>query len=461
MFKIILALVIAFVLPPARSIFSAPALRPATPPQSPVPPQDAQIEWSRHYLSGYSPEYDYPFAIAVDSAGNAHVTGGSWGPDMLPDIATIQYSTTGVTQWARRYNGRGDSWDQGKAIALDASGNVYVTGETYSAQTDFDYVTIKYDPSGMQRWVATYDGPGSSEDSAVAIAVDTTGSVYVTGYSGGSGTFYDYATVKYDSLGQQQWVARFNGAGNTKDIASGLALDGSGNIYVTGSSGEGSNNLSDYVTVKYDPSGVQQWVGRYTNLYDYARAIAVDASGNAYVTGSSYGSGTYYDYATVKYTSTGMQSWVARYHGPGGSDDNAYAVKVDASGNVYVTGESVGPGTSTDYATLKYSAAGVQQWVRRYDGPGNTVDGAVALVIDNSGRIHVTGGSRGSNLVDDFATVTYSTAGEELRVVRYHGEGDTYDLATAIGVDAQGSVYVTGYSSQLGMRLFSTIKLVK
>ena len=89
------------------------------PAQSAMPPLGDQIEWVEHYVSSYMPAFDYPHAIAVDASGNVLVTGGSEGPDQLPDITTIQYSRTGQTQWVRRLDGRGDSWDQGQAIAVD------------------------------------------------------------------------------------------------------------------------------------------------------------------------------------------------------------------------------------------------------------------------------------------------------------------------------------------------------
>jgi len=149
--------------------------------------------------------------------------------------------------------------------------------------------------------------------------------------------------------------------------------------------------------VKYNASGVQQWVARYDgpgSSDDGATAIAVDGSGNVYVTGISYGSGTSYDYATVKYNASGVQQWVARYDGPGSYDDGATAVAVDGSGNVYVTGESFGSGTFFDYATVKYNASGVQQWVARYDGPGSSDDGAAAIAVDGSGNVYVTGTAR-------------------------------------------------------------------
>jgi hypothetical protein len=288
---------------------------------------DPQVDWVRNYTSGYEPEFAFAYATSVDGSGNVYVTGSSYGENELPDYATIKYSSSGEKLWAKRYNGPGDNWDSATELVLDAAGNVYVTGHSYGPD-GFDYVTIKYSPAGAQEWVATYDGPVHSEDWPNALAVDAAGNVYVTGWSGGDSTFFDYATVKYNASGTQEWAVRYNGPGNTKDRAWGLGVDHSGNVYVTGDSGEGSQNLSDYVTVKYDASGAQQWTARYSNSYDYATDLAVDPAGNVSVTGYSFGSGTYYDYATVSYSPVGVERWVARYDG-GVADDLPHHLTTD------------------------------------------------------------------------------------------------------------------------------------
>ena len=334
------------------------------------------------------------------------------------DYATVEYDSSGVEQWVARYNSPGNDCDQANAIALDNSGNIYVTGYSEGSGTYYDYATVKYDSSGVEQWVRRYNGPGNSWDEAYAIALDNSGNAYVTGGSVGSGASYDYATVKYDSSGVEQWVARYNGPGNWRDYAWAIALDNSGNVYVTGGSW-GSGTFHDYATVKYDSSGVVQWVARYngpTNYDDRARAIALDNSGNIYVTGGSRVSGTSYDYATVKYDSSGVEQWVERYNGPGDSLDYAYAIALDDSGNVYVTGGSVGSGTYSDYATVKYDSSGVEQWVERYNGPGDSLDYAYAIALDNSGNIYVTGRSMGSGTGPDYATIKYLQVGVEEEV---------------------------------------------
>jgi hypothetical protein len=315
------------------------------------------------------------------------------------------------TAWVRRYNGPGNSYDEARSIAVDGQGNVYVTGKSYGSGTGYDYATIKYNSLGVQQWVQRYDGPGNYYDMAYAIAVDGLGNVYVTGYSWGSGTAYDYATIKYNSAGVQQWVQRYDGPGNDYDCAYAIALDGAENVYVTGYS-IGSGISSDYATIKYDSAGVQQWVQRYDGPgndygYDYAYAIAVDGQGNVYVTGTSPDSGTYKDYATIKYNSNGVQQWVARYNGPGNDWDEAYAIAVDGAGNVYVIGYSIGSGTTEDYATIKYNSNGVQQWVQRYNGPGNSYDVARSLAVDGQENVYVTGYSIGSGTSEDYATIKY------------------------------------------------------
>jgi uncharacterized delta-60 repeat protein len=389
------------------------------------------------------------------------VTGGSHGLGTDLDYATIKYTSAGQQQWVARYNGPANGWDRAAAITRDSAGNVYVTGQSLGLGTDYDYATIKYNSAGQKQWVARYNGPGSGEDDAVAVATDGSGNVYVTGQSIGAGTYADYATIKYNSAGQQQWVARYHRL--VSDLAKAIAVDSSGNVYVTGrSTGAGTN--WDYATVKYNSAGQQQWVARYNgpgNGWDEAHAISVDGSGNVYVTGHSAAANLAPDYATIKYNSAGERKWVVRYNGPGNWVDQALAIAVDSSGSVYVTGQSDDTRFFLDYATIKYNSAGQKQWVTRYNGTGNHNDAAFAIAIDSSGNVYVTGSSDGT-ISSDYATVKYSPAGQEQWAARYNGPGRGYDYAEGIVVDGSGNVYVTGPS--VGQRTgfdYATIKYVQ
>jgi len=364
------------------------------------------------------------------------------------------------TAWVRTYNGQGDSSDQATAIAVDGSGNVYVTGRSVSSGTDWDYATIKYDPDGDTAWLRRYDGPANSVDWALAIAIDGSGNVYVTGKSYSSGTDFDYATIKYYPDGDTAWLRRYDGPGNSVDYASAIAVDGSGNVYVTGGI-QVSGSGGDYATIKYDSDGDTVWVRTYSgsgNSDDVASAIAVDGSGNVYVTGGSNVSGYYYDYATIKYYPNGDIAWVRRY-GSGSTYTGAYAIAVDGSGNVYVTGYSAGSGTGTDYATIKYYPNGDTAWLRRYDGPANSWDGAFAIAVDDSDNVYVTGYSYDSLTSNDYATIKYYPDGDTAWIIRYNGSGNGSDGASAIAVDGSGNVYVTGWSYSSGTDWdYATIK---
>jgi hypothetical protein len=187
----------------------------------------------------------------------------------------------------------------------------------------------------------------------------------------------------------------------------------------------------------------------------------VDGSGAVLVTGSSTGSGGDVDYATIKYSGAGVPLWTNRYNGPGNTNDSAEALAVDGNGNVFVTGTSTGIGSGSDYATVKYSSAGMALWTNRYDGPANSDDAASALAVDASGNIFVTGSSTGKGgLLDDlgldYATIAYSNAGVPLWTNRYDGSGR--DEAVAVAVDASGNVFVTGWSFYVTDADFATIK---
>ena len=291
----------------------------------------------------------------------------------------------------------------GGLVALDDAGNVFVTGSSFGG----DYVTTKFNSTGLQQWIQYYNGTGNSTDFPSSIAVDKSGNVYVTGSS--SGIEYDYATIKYNTVGDSLWVARFNGQGvnYSHEEVSSIAVDDSGYVYVTGLSG----TPGDFATIKYDSAGDSVWVRKYNgpgNPTDYAASIAVDEAGNVYVTGYSYGSGTNGEYATIKYNSYGDSVWVKRYSGPGNSYGFGRALAIDDSGNVYVTGYCTGNGTAYDYTTIKYNSTGVQQWIESYNGPGNSHDYSVSIAADNSGNVYVTGYSYGDGTDYDFATIKYS-----------------------------------------------------
>ncbi|HJY63357.1 MAG TPA: SBBP repeat-containing protein [Ignavibacteria bacterium] len=417
-------------------------------------------DWVTRF-NGTGNNMDIANAIVVDGSGNVYVTGHSIGSGTSYDYVTIKYNSNGVMQWSQMYNGTGNAEDFARSIAVDGSGNVYVTGGSRGSGTFDDYVTIKYNTDGVWQWGQAYNGPGDGDDEAKSIAVDGAGNVYVTGQSFGSGTLFDYATIKYNSDGVEQWVQRYHGPGDGSDRAYSIAVDGSGNVYVTGES-PGSGSGKDYATIKYSSDGTGLWLQRYNgtgNSDDAALSIAVDVSGNVYVTGDSWGSGgTGSDYATIKYNTDGYGQWVQIYNGPPGTGlDFAFSIAVDGSGNVYVTGNSSGIGTGPDYATIKYNSAGVMQWTSRYNGPANNFDYAYSIALDGSGNAYVTGRSSGSGTGSDYATIRYNSDGTEQWVQRYT-ELD-YDWASSIAVDGSGNVYVTGRSSGSGTSEdYATIK---
>lgn len=207
-----------------------------------------------------------------------------------------------------------------------------------------------------EKWVKRFNGPARYNDYANAVAVDGAGNIYVTGECPGLGTYRDIVTVKYNSAGKQVWVRTYRGPFKGDDAGQAIAVDAAGNVYVAGYS-TGKNTGHDLTAIKYNGAGKQLWVGRYDGPVsgnDYGRAIAVDAAGNAYVTGESVGNATGRDIATVKFDKLGQQIWVKRYNGPGNGDDAPSGIAVDKAGNVIVTGFSLGRGTGDDYVVIKY-----------------------------------------------------------------------------------------------------------
>ena len=403
-------------------------------------------------------------------------------------------------QWVSRYNGTGNGNDGATSIVVDDSGNVYVTGNSPGNGTGTDCATIKYNSAGVQQWVQRYNGPGNSSDVALSIGVDNSGNVYVAGCSVGSGTGNDYLAIKYNSNGDTLWVRRYNGTANTDDNALSAAIDGMGNVHLTGYTIDPYTGWSTiYLTIKYNSAGVLQWVNRaagYPSFTCKALSITLDYSGNVYVTGQT-GNDTSFvinrsDWLTVKYNSGGGELWRVYQDGPltlQNSEDYAYSVGVDNLGYVYVSGHCLEwewPFTSYDL-TLSYPSGG--GWYN-YDWPdylfssfapdnlgnmyainsGTTAKLRVmypgpiwskpfggtcnSIALDSSNNVHVTG-SRGG----DYGTIKYNSSGVQQWVHGYNGPGNSGDGASSIAVDNSGNVYVTGSSAGSGTGSdYATIK---
>jgi hypothetical protein len=292
---------------------------------------------------------------------------------------------------------------------VDSGGNVVVTGgssDSYSGL--YAYATVKYNSDGIEQWRSVRDDDHNSNDFATSVALDASGNVYVTGVSG---AWYApwllvgdrITTVKYDTAGATLWRASYEAPpGYSLVKAAGMAVDNSGNVFVAGSVGLSGYELPSFfrsdsiAIVKYASNGATQWVRNYDarDRTMEASGVTMDDPGNLYLVGAT-GRYPHTDFAAIKYSSSGFILWESSSSGPGSSSDFVSAMEIDASGNVYVTGSSKGAGTRWDYLTVKFDPAGNQLWSARYDGPAQRSDHPVAMAVDNSGNVFVTGSSEG------------------------------------------------------------------
>jgi len=422
---------------------------------------NAQIsqQWAARYNNGSTDQCN---AMTVDAAGNVYLTGSSRSGGMFTeDIATIKYNSSGTMLWTKRYVGSGYGEDHGYAIAVDASGNVYVTGRTWiDAASNNDIITIKYNSAGDSIWVKKYNGSKSNHDEAFAICLDASGNVYITGSSAGTvgpnGIFDDLVVIKYNSSGVQQFAFRYNGSSGGFDKGNSIAVDISGNIYAVGTSWGGSGTPGsgfDMVAIKLNSIGVSQWINRYSstgNGDDALLDLVIEPLGTLYATGYETNIASDKDYKTLKISSTGALMWSNTYNGPGNSADLACSITTDRSGNIYVTGKSYG-GLSTDYdiATVKYNSAGVQVWANSFNGSSSSNDEGKAITTDTSGNVYVTGFSTNTTTAQDYQTIKYNTSGVLQWEIKYTNSGaaGSSDQAISIYANDAGNVYVAGMSA--------------
>ena len=417
-----------------------------------LPAEELLEEWRVTYDGPGQEQYagDCAWAMAGDQYGNVYVVGASCGSGSYEDYITIKYDSHGSELWTAIYNGPANVSDSAEAVAVDVHGNVYVTGMSDGLGTSYDFATIKYDADGHQEWVARYDGGTYDPDRAYAIVLDDSGNVYVAGQSGFS-PYSDYATIKYSNDGEERWVARYDGPTHGSDWAFSIALDVDGNVCVAGTS-QGSGTGDDIVTVKYDPTGREEWVARYNGPMNEDISygpVRTDAAGAVYTAGQSKREESGKDWIIIKYKPGGDEEWIAWHTGPGIGADYLNDMVVSGSGEVWVTGGATSDSTGKDLATIKYDRLGEEVWVATYDGPVSGNDIGFRLALDCNRHVWVAGVSDGDGTDWDWATIRHDSSGQQLAVARYDGVGSDTDAPHGLVVDDVGSAYVTGRSSVL------------
>ena len=393
----------------------------------------------------------------VDSEGNVYVTGSQRS---LPfpgqasiEAVTVKYNTLGELQWIQNYRATGNNGAFGRAVHVDAAGNVYVTGESaiYSGGANKALI-IKYSPSGTQLWSYLF-AYSSAYNGGMDIITDADGNVYVTGeYATNVITYNNIFLVKFSPSGSliNQTFYHSGSEGARK-----IGMDGSGKIIIGGSLND--DDSTAFIALKYEQNLDLVWASRWGNGVGNVNKIdmKIDINSNILLAGTN---SLAIDYYLVKYDPAGSVQWGRNYNSAQGND-KANAVDCDNSGNVYVTGTTGGPGfpLTEKITTVKYLPDGTQAWVRSFDG-GAAPDGYSGYDndVDDSANIVVTGVKYSTS---DIVTLKYDQAGNLSWSINYNGTGNSSDLGVSVATDGNGNVYTSGNS--LGISSGYDIAVIK
>ena len=417
--------------------------------------------WIRYY-DGPGHGIDVAQAIAIDASGNVYVTGESMDATGRYDYATVAYSPTGDTLWVRRFNGAADNEDYAKRVAVDQYGNVYVGGSSITdINCGYDFVTVKYSPLGNLLWTAVYNGFGGySAEMFAALALDAFDNVLVTGYSNGSfqdDPNDDFALVKYSPSGVALDTAR---GGAQQFSPTGLACDNAGNAFVTGA---GIHDGGQYlVSFAFNGSGYTAgplWHFGTAHSVNAGRAITVDGSSNFYTTGRVFENGTAY-FTVIKYDPNENEQWATHCNGPNGNSGEPFALVVDAQGRVFATGRNWRGTLDQHIFTAAYAPNGDTLWTAYYDDDTGD-ETALGIILDSAGSVIVTGYDCINRYNTDIVAIAYDVDGKRKWVYTYNGPSDAHDYGNAIAADHKGSIYVAGQVTRPGNQQdFVVIKLV-
>ncbi|APV50799.1 hypothetical protein BWI17_14550 [Betaproteobacteria bacterium GR16-43] len=344
-----------------------------------------------------------------------------------------------------------------RSIAVDAQGNVFVSGYTDTV-TNSDMLLVKYDgATGAVLWSATYNGPGDLYEQAWALALDPSGNPIVSGYAYNLTTDqYEFKTIKYNgAAGTIAWQNNFPGpvAGTGYGIA--LGTDAAGNVYAAGKVTNGMNDDAKILKLAA-ATGVVLWDKTFAGVSafnDYWFALAVDGNGNVIVTGEEQLSDVDSNWNTIKYAAAnGAILWQAEFSDPAGGIDVPYAVRRDSNNDVVIVGVRFN-GATRDGQVIKYSGAtGAIVWSKTYPGTEFGDDFLYALAFDAANNVVVAGMHTNGEESQDWVVLKYAAANGNLLWEKVIGTGEGLaDAAFAVAVDAQGGVFVAGRMNQAGV----------
>jgi len=391
--------------------------------------------------------------MKVDQQGNVYLTGSQKGPNQsMMEAITLKYDSKGTLLWSKNYQAYLKNGAFGKAIHVDKTGNVYVTGETAIVSGGAnEMLTIKYNRDGSLAWSNRFQYVNKFFTSGQDIVSDNDGNVYVAGEFF-AGTHSDVLLVKINSSGalENQTVYHKASEGGRK-----IAIDKNGFILIAG-----FQNLSDstqYLALKYSPNLDLIWANAWVNSAMLLGNVQVndmdlDMAGDMIITGQIN-----LDFGTIKLKNNdGSLIWANLYNQ---DNDVGRSVETDIFNNVYITGETGIAGDSFSYkmTTIKYNSNGDSLWVRTYNG-GNQSDGyrSAAIALDDSNNVFIVGSTHSNQ---DIATVKYSSKGDLLWALNYDGSGNSMDAGVKLGTDALGNVYIAGNS--IGKNTGNDIALLK
>ncbi len=364
-------------------------------------------------------------------------------------------------QWSSTYSGNTQndllSNDKSFSIAVSKSENVYVTGFSHGDSTDYDICTIKYNSLGDTQWVKIFNGSGNLEDKAYAIVVDDLDNVFVTGYTTDSASNQNIITIKYSADGTLLWYKTFRGSGNGENAGLSICLDAFGNVYVAGYT-TGASRGKDITVIKYGKnSGSRYWTYFYNgsgNSDDIAYAIASASLYHVVLTGFTKNGAAVgaEDIITIDLiTYAGIAAWYNIFNGSSAGEDKAYAITVDDLDNVIVTGYSTSAAEGKNITTIKYSHSGAVIWINDAFNAFNGGYDDIANSIDYTpdGGVVVTGLSQSDSIdgSEDYVTIKYNGANGVIEWWKSYDGGGSTDIAYSLVVSQiDGSIYVTGSS---------------